>query len=72
MRKCWIWISSVIGRDELTLLVGLGLLTAGVWPVLGVSSLAVPGAIVVWLVLPARLPFVHRPQEPVSRPRRRE
>ena len=58
-----------VGRDECALGLGLGLVTAGAWPVLGQGALALPGAVLIWLALPARSPFVVRPAPP---PRTRE
>ena len=55
-------IAGEIGRDEVFLLVGLGLLSYGLaltpWPP---SAFIVPGATLVWMALPPRKPFVVPP-----------
>ena len=48
--------------DELALAVGLGLVTVGLWPSIGVLALIAPGAAIVWIVLPARGVFIVRPR----------
>ena len=53
--------------DELALAVGLGLVTVGLWPSIGLLALVVPGAVIVWIVLPARGPFMARPPAPRAR-----
>lgn len=63
MRNAWVAFTSVFGKDEAVLLTGVGCLTAGAWSVFGPPALIVPGAILVWLGLPARLPLVLRPQK---------
>jgi len=50
---------------ELLLATGLAFITVALWPDLGVRALSVPGAVLVWLALPARMPFViGRPTPP--------
>lgn len=60
------WIASLIGRDELTLAVGLVLVTVSLWPVLGAGALLPAGIVLLWLGLPARTGFIRdrRPSDP--------
>lgn len=51
-------IRSEIGADEIVLTCGLGLLTAGLWTLCGWSALIAPGAVLTWMALPGRAPFV--------------
>lgn len=48
------------GRDDLVVLGGLAMLTAGAWSTLGLAALSLPGAVLVWYALPTRPPFVSR------------
>lgn len=52
-------VSSEVGRDELFLAGGLGLVGYGLsltpWPA---SAFIVPGGVLVWMALPPRRPFV--------------
>jgi hypothetical protein len=57
------------GMDEASLALGLLLLTGGLWVWLGPVALAAPGAVIVWMALPARRPFVDRLGPDVRRPR---
>lgn len=59
-------VRSVIGVDEALLLTGVGLIVVALWPVLGRLTLVIPGAVIVWLALPPRLPFLHRPSREES------
>lgn len=47
-----------VDTRDLTVLIGLVALTAGAWNAIGPSSLALPGAVLVWYALPPRPPFV--------------
>jgi hypothetical protein len=64
-------LAALVGVDDVVLVLGLVLLTVGLWPVLERVALAVPGAVLVWLVLPQRVPFVLREQAPPGAGRRR-
>ena len=48
--------------DEIALAVGLGLVTVGLWPSIGVIALLAPGLAIVWVVLPARGAFIVGPR----------
>jgi len=54
-----------IGLDDLVFVLALALLSLGVGMVWIPGGLIVPGAVLLWLVLPSRAPFVTRP--PVSK-----
>jgi len=61
-------IASEVGRDELFLAAGLGLLGYGLWltpwqP----AAFIVPGAALVWMALPPRRPFVVTPPKAEER-----
>lgn len=60
MRRALVLLAR-IGVAELIFVCALGAITAGLWPVIGQAALVVPGAVLVWLTLPTRLPFVNRP-----------
>lgn len=49
--------------DEILLVAGLVLLVVGLWPWIGAAACVVPGAVLVWLSLPAREAFIARPLE---------
>lgn len=51
-------------KDELVILVGAGLVTYGLWPVVGQAALVVPGAVMLWIGVPTRRRFVEREQAP--------
>lgn len=53
-------VAALVGVDEIGLVLGLALLSVGarmVWPPAG--SLA-PAAVLLWIYLPQRVPFIHR------------
>lgn len=52
---------AAIGVDVLVLILGLVMVTVGLWPWIGRGALLVPGVVLTWLSLPSRLPFVLRP-----------
>ena len=54
-------IAREIGREELVLCAGLALVAGGFWLVWTPGALLAPGAVLVWLSLPPRRPFVARP-----------
>ena len=70
MRAFWSAIGAAIGWEEVLLLLALVLLTVGVWPVLGVPTLAIPGAVLLWLVLPQRTAFIARPSPDATQRKR--
>jgi hypothetical protein len=51
---------SRIGRDDLTVFVGLACLAAGAWSVIGLAALILPGSVLVWYALPPRPPFIRQ------------
>ncbi|MGE0460911.1 MAG: hypothetical protein AB7Q16_06040 [Vicinamibacterales bacterium] len=57
-------VAREVGRDELFLAAGLGLLGYGLsltpWPPV---AFIVPGAVLVWMALPPRRPFVVTPAD---------
>ena len=57
-------IAREVDADVVGLGLALALLAAGLWPDLGWRALAVPGAVLLWLVLPSREPFVIRKEPP--------
>jgi hypothetical protein len=83
MRKAFVkiggWVRRVLqgvgatvrsNAEELAVGAGLVLITVGLWPPLGISALVVPGAALVYVALPSRLPFVLRPPDVSSRGRK--
>ena len=56
----WTAVASVVGRDELTLLAGLGLVAAGFAEFWRPGAFLFPGLVLVWVALPTRHGFVHR------------
>lgn len=60
-------IRKSIDADEVLLTLGLALITWGLWPLVGVCALIVPGAVLLWLALPSRAPFVTPPAEKPAR-----
>jgi hypothetical protein len=42
---------------DAALILGLGLVTAGGWSVVGITSLVLPGCVLLWHFLPSRPPF---------------
>jgi len=51
-------------RQELLVALAIGLLTYGLWPVIGRPALIVPGLVILWVALPTRRRFV----EPMPAP----
>ena len=68
VRRGWTGASAALrsNAEELVVTVGLVLITVGLWPLLGLSALVVPGATLVYLALPSRMPFVVRPSDTPS------
>jgi len=54
-------ITSEIDLQTLVLLVGLALMSVGLWEAWRPGAYLAPGVILVWMALPARRPFIHRP-----------
>lgn len=69
MRKALTAIVAGIGLDEVLFVVALLLLAAGLWSLVGWPALIAPGAILLWVTLPTRRPFVDRPARPARRTR---
>lgn len=53
-------VTGVVGFDELLVAVGLALIAAALWPVVGRLALLAPGLVLVWIALPQRASFVRR------------
>jgi hypothetical protein len=53
--------------EELAVAAGAALITVALWPHAGITALAVPGLVLLWIALPTRTAFVSRPVEPPSR-----
>ena len=51
-------LRSLVGADELLLLVALVLLVVGLWPWLGRGALVPVGLFLLWLGCPSRAPFI--------------
>lgn len=52
------FVRSEISRDEIELVLALGLIATGFWMFWKPGSCLVPGFVLLWHVLPARAPFV--------------
>ena len=61
-------VLSGLGVDEIVLFVALALIATGFWMVWKPGTFLVPGLVLLWLVLPARSPFVVRPPVPSTKP----
>lgn len=72
LRKAWCAVSgpvAAIGRcctasldkDDVFTVIGLALVAGGMWLWLRPLALIVPGAVLLWVFLPSRPPFVDRP-----------
>lgn len=57
-------VSAVLGVDELLILVGLGLLTAGLWSLVEQAALIAPGLVLLWIAVPQRTAFVVHEKRP--------
>lgn len=64
-------VATELGRDEAMLLIALGLLSWGCGQVWSPAALLVPGAVLLWIYLPPRVPFVVVSRDP-ERSRREE
>lgn len=65
-------VVSVVGVDELLLVVALALVTVALWPRFERLALLVPGLVILWVVLPSRSPFVARPPTATKAERRQD
>lgn len=50
-----------VGREELTVGAGVGMVTMALWPVLGQLALLPAGLVLIWLGLPTRTGFIAPP-----------
>ena len=68
-------IAAEIGLHEVLLIGSLTLVTVALWPIAeqvlhdGRVSLLVPGLVGMWITMPTRTPFVHRPLAPPEKRR---
>ena len=53
-------LASEVGRDEVMLLLALGLVALGLWQMWAPAACLLPGLILLWMFLPARPAFVVR------------
>ena len=51
---------TMLGADEIVLVVALVLITAGLWLLVGQGALLASAAVFLWIGLPSRLPFIVR------------
>jgi hypothetical protein len=56
-------VTHVIGVDEVGLIAALLLIAVGFWDLWRPGAFLVPGAVLLWIWLPVRKPFVHRPTQ---------
>lgn len=68
----WRSITRIVGRDELTLIAGVVLVTVAIWPALGRLALLPAGLVLVWLGLPARASFIASADRRSRTPEQRE
>lgn len=66
-KTAWAGFTSVIGIEEVCVYAALGLIAWGCWPVWQPGSFLVPGAVMLWLYIPSRRPFIERPPPVVVR-----
>ena len=67
MLKLWAGLCAAVGLDGFLFIVALLLITAGLWPWCGWGALLVPGAVLLWVVVPSRSPLVTRPPDQKER-----
>ncbi len=65
--SAWSALTKAIGVEEALIYTALGLLAAGCWQVWQPGACLVPGAVMLWLYLPSRRPFIERPPAVVVR-----
>lgn len=56
------WLADALGLDELLFGAGLLLIGVGMWRVWQPGAFIIPGAILVWISLPQRKPFLEQRQ----------
>lgn len=61
-------LASELDRTTIVLALGVILIAIGCWECWKPAALLVPGAILTWLTLPARVPFIASPPEPRRKP----
>lgn len=67
-RRSVAWLTQLLGPDELALVGGLVLIGVGLWNLWRPGVFIVPGAVLVWIALPERKPFIERrPLPPAKR-----
>lgn len=66
----WTFITGVIGKDEVALVAGMALVAFGLWDVWRPGAFIVPGAVIVWIVVPPRPAFITRPPAVIKRVRK--
>ena len=71
MKTVWQALQRAVGIDEVLITIGLGLATVGLWTWIGPGALTLPGLVLLWIVVPARQPFISRPADPTAPPRSR-
>lgn len=54
-------LAAEVDRTSVALLFGLALVSVGLWDAWRPGAFLAPGVVLVWLALPARVPFVMRP-----------
>jgi len=59
-----------VGREEVTVGAGVGMITVALWPAIGQLALLPAGLILIWLGLPSRTRFIAPPD--ARRERRHE
>jgi hypothetical protein len=59
--------SRLVGVEEVAIYLALGLMAAGCWQVWAPGACLVPGAVMLWMYLPQRQPFITRPPAPIAR-----
>ena len=72
LRTAWVALTSAIGVEEALIYTALGLLAAGCWQVWQPGAFLVPGAVMLWLYLPQRAPFIKKEPQVVAVRRRKE
>jgi hypothetical protein len=59
-------VVAIVGVHELAFLVGLGLVAVGFWMAWRPGAFLVPGAVLLWIALPARESFIDHPPPPAK------
>lgn len=60
MRKRLAQVNWIDAKDDLLVVAGVSLICVGVWQVFQPAALAIAGAVLLWVGLPTRPPFVGR------------